>query len=119
MGHNVWTHIEAVQRANREFDAGQHPAMMRYSAPSAEYFEDIVESIFAAPDRITAETIIEYFSNYWMEIVGTRGFKGKKTVNANTMFNHLFDIVDNSDTDNVNLDIAQLDKLEEDLKEVT
>jgi len=28
MGHNVWTHIEAVQRANREYDAGRWPNMM-------------------------------------------------------------------------------------------
>ena len=117
MGHNVWTHIEAVQRANREFDAGQHPAMMRYSAPSAEYFEDIVESIFASPDRATAESIIEYYSNYWMEIVGTRGFKGKKTMNANTMFSNLFAVVDNNDDDSLQLDTANLDNLEENLKE--
>lgn len=113
MGHNVWTHLEAVQRANREFDAGQHPAMMRYSAPSAEYFEDIVESIFAAPDRATAESIIERYSNYWMEIVGTRGFKGKKTVNANTMFNMLFEHVEESESETeVEFDQSKLDQLE-------
>jgi hypothetical protein len=89
MGHNVWTHLEAVQRANREFDAGHHPAMMRRSTGDYAFFEDIVESIFAAPDRAGAELIIEQYSTYWMEIVGTRGFKGKKTVNANTMFNAL------------------------------
>jgi hypothetical protein len=89
MGHNVWTHLEAVQRANREFDAGEHPAMMRRSTGDYAFFEDIVESIFAAPDRAGAELIIEQYSSYWMEIVGTRGFKGKKTVNANTMFNAL------------------------------
>ena len=91
MGHNVWMHLTAVQEANRRFDAGEHPAMMRYSAPTHELFEDIVESIFAAPDRATAEAIIEQYDNYWMEIVGTRGFKGKKAKNANTMFNTLFD----------------------------
>lgn len=113
MGHNVWTHIEAVQRANREFDAGQHPAMMRYSAPSAEYFEDIVESIFAAPARATAESIIEHYSSYWMEIVGTRGFKGKKTVNANTMFNALFEHVDdNEPNEEIEFDQSKLDQLE-------
>jgi len=113
MGHNVWTHIEAVQRANREFDAGQHPAMMRYSAPSAEYFEDIVESIFAAPDRATAESIIEHYDSYWKEIIGTRGFKGKKTVTANTMFNALFDVDIGDDLDKeVEFDQSKLDQLE-------
>ncbi len=87
MGHNVWMHLTAVQEANRRFDAGEHPAMMRYSGPSHELFEDIVESIFAAPDRATAEAIIEQYDSYWMEIVGTRGFKGKKAKNARTMAN--------------------------------
>lgn len=85
MGHNVWMHITAVQEANRRFDNGERPAMMTYTAPSHEKFEEVVESIFAAPDRATAEAIIEKYDNYWMEIVGTRGFKGKKTKNARTM----------------------------------
>ena len=85
MGHNVWMHLTAVQEANRRFDAGEHPAMMRYSAPSAEFFEDIVEAIFAAADKQSALAIIEQYDSYWMEIVGTRGFKGKKAKNARTM----------------------------------
>ena len=117
MGHNVWMHLTAVQEANRRFDAGEHPAMMRYSGPGHELFEDIVESIFAAPDRATAEAIIEKYDRYWMEIVGTRGFKGKKTKNANTMFNAHFDVieqpkVDNTIDDSVELDTSALDKLE-------
>jgi hypothetical protein len=90
MGHNVYMHLTAVQEANRRFDAGEHPAMMRYSAPGRDKFEDIVEAIFAAPDLETSEAIIEHYSRYWMEIVGTRGFKGKNTMNANTQKNLLF-----------------------------
>ena len=90
MGHNVWMHLTAVQEANRRFDAGEHPAMMRRSTGDYARFEDIVEAIFAAPDRATAEVIIETYDSYWMEIVGTRGFKGKKTKNARTQFNALF-----------------------------
>lgn len=112
MGHNVYQHITAVQEANRRFDAGEHPAMMRYSAPSAEYFEEIVESIFAAPDRATAEAIIEQYDRFWMEIVGTRGFKGKKTRNSNTMFNALFD-VEVEEVDSEELDEHKLEDLEE------
>jgi hypothetical protein len=55
-----------------------------------------VDAIFATADREEAEAIIEHYSRYWMDIVGTRGFKGKKTVNANSQFNELFDIVDTS-----------------------
>jgi hypothetical protein len=101
MGHNVYMHLTAVQEANRRFDAGEHPAMMRFSGTKGRlgdfsYFEDIVEQIFAAPDRSTSEQIIDKYSRYWMDIVGTRGFKGDKTVNARTQFNSLFDVVDQS-----------------------
>jgi hypothetical protein len=118
MGHNVWMHLTAVQEANRRFDAGEHPAMMRRDGGDYEYFEDIVESIFAAPDRDTAEAIIEQYSSYWMQIVGTRGFKGKKTMNARTQFNALFDFeqpaVDNSNDDSVQLNDTCLSQLEQD-----
>jgi hypothetical protein len=85
MGHNVWMHITAVQEANRKFDSGSYPYMMRYSAPTHEKFEDIVESIFAAPSKEESLEIIEHYKKYWMEIVGTRGNKGKKALNAETM----------------------------------
>ena len=97
MGHNVWIHLTAVQEANRRFDAGEHPAMMRSSGPGGEYFEDLVEAIFAAPDKETAMTIIDMYSNYWMEIVGTRGFKGKKALNGNAMFDQLFEVEDSEE----------------------
>jgi hypothetical protein len=99
MGHNVWTHIESVQRANRTFDAGERPAMLWHRNGDHTRFEDIVDSIFASPDRQTAESIIEYYDRYWMDIVGTRGFKGKKTKNSNTMFNALFETVEDDTND--------------------
>jgi hypothetical protein len=99
MGHNVWTHIESVQRANREFDAGQYPYMMRHEGGQYEYFADIVERIFAAPTKQDAMDIIDtpmYASpvGYWSQIIGTRGFKGKKATNAHSMFNNLFEIAE-------------------------
>ncbi len=99
MGHNVWTHIESVQRANREFDNGSRPAMLWHRNGDHTKFEDIVDAIFSAPDQTSAEAIIEHYDRYWMDIVGTRGFKGKKTKNSNTMFNALFDTVDDGDGD--------------------
>ena len=89
MGHNVWMHLTAVQEANRRFDAGEHPAMMRRSTGDYAYFEDIVEAVFAAPDRETSEAIIEMYDSYWMEIIGTRGLKGKKAKNGGTQFKKL------------------------------
>ena len=120
MGHNVWMHLTAVQEANRRFDAGEYPAMMRRQGGDYAKFEDIVESIFATPDRAAAESIIKEYSSYWMEIVGTRGFKGKKALNARTQFNALFDLeetqVDNNIEDAVQLDPCALDQLEQDQK---
>jgi len=105
MGHNVWTHIESVQRANREFDAGSRPAMLWNQNGDHTKFEDIVEAIFSAPDRTSAEAIINHYDRYWMDIVGTRGFKGKKTKNSNTMFNALFETVED-DMDDMSEDEA-------------
>ena len=116
MGHNVWMHIEAVQRANREYDTGSWPAMMWNQNGDHARFKDIVDAIFATPDQAEAEAIIEHYTKYWMDIVGTRGFKGKKTMNANTQFNALFDIVE--ETANVEEDVedsfdqSRLDQLE-------
>jgi hypothetical protein len=98
MGHNVWMHLTAVQEANRRFDAGEHPAMMQQDGADYEFFEDIVERIFTAPDRLSALAIVnnpKYAAPgaFWEQIIGTRGFKGRKTTNPNTMFNNLFEVV--------------------------
>jgi hypothetical protein len=118
MGHNVWTHLEAVQRANRAYDNGSWPKMMWNENGDHARFKDIVDAIFATPDRAEAEAIIEHYDRYWMDIVGTRGFKGKKAKNAHTQFNSLFEIEENEvDTDiddSVQLDTTALDQLEQD-----
>jgi hypothetical protein len=95
MGHNVWMHLEAVQRANRAYDSGTWPDMMWNEGDGgADHarFKDIVDAIFATPDRAEAEAIIERYDTYWMDIVGTRGFKGKKAKNAHTKANEHFDL---------------------------
>jgi hypothetical protein len=115
MGHNVWTHLESVQRANQTFDAGaEWPYMMWNESGDHAQFADIVDAIFATTDRNESEAIIEHYSKYWMDIIGTRGFKGKKTVNANTKFNALFEVeeVDLTTDDAVQLSTAALDQLE-------
>ena len=115
MGHNVWMHLEAVQRANREYDAGSWPAMMRNNNGDHAFFKDIVEAIFATPDRAEAEAIIAHYDRYWQDIIGTRGFKGKKAVSGRPMFDNLFEVVeedDGTDADEVELDETKLDELE-------
>lgn len=118
MGHNVWLHLESVQRANREFDAGNRPRMMWDVNGDHTRFEDIVEAIFATADRAEAEAIIESYDRYWMDVVGTRGFKGKKAKNAHSQFNNLFETVDTDAEDSVQSDEEELstdnlDKLEQ------
>jgi len=78
-----------------------------------------VDAIFATPDRAEAEAIIEHYDRYWMDIVGTRGFKGKKAKNAHSQFNSLFETVDDAAEDSVQLEEefspdqqARLDQLE-------
>ena len=117
MGHNVWMHLTAVQEANRRFDAGEHPAMMQRDGGDYEYFENIVEEIFSAPDKASAMAIIErpaYTSKtgYWNQIVGTRGFKGKNTTNHKSRFNALFSY---EQTEQEDFDSGKLDKLKSNL----
>ena len=91
MGHNVWLHINAVQEANRQYDTGKIPNMLINESFDRIMFRDIVEAIFSTDDRSVADAIIEEYSKYWMSIIGTRGATGKKTVNASTQFNNLFE----------------------------
>jgi len=93
MGHNVWTHINAVQEANRQYDNGRIPNMLIQESFDRVAFKDIVEAIFATDDRDVANAVVEEYSKYWMSIIGTRGATGKKTVNASTQFSNLFEEV--------------------------
>ena len=94
MGHNVWSHINAVQEANRQYDAGVVPAMLVQERFDRVFFRDVVEQIFAAKTREEANDLIEKHSKFWMSIPGTRGAIGKKTVNSSTYFGALFDVVE-------------------------
>ena len=94
MGHNVWMHLNSVQEANRQYDAGRCPSMLVQEKFSRIYFKDIVEAIFSTQNRDEAEEIINTFDKFWQSIIGTRGATGKKTVNASTQFAVLFDEID-------------------------
>jgi hypothetical protein len=94
MGHNVWSHINAVQEANRQYDNGVFPAMLVEERFDRLFFRDIVEAIFATSDRATADAVVDEYSRFWMSIIGTRGATGKKTMNSSTNFAKLFDEVE-------------------------
>jgi hypothetical protein len=91
MGHNVWMHINAVQEANRQYDLGLCPAMLVDERHDRVYYKDVVDAIFSTSDRGVADAIIEEFSKFWMAIPGTRGYTGKRTMNASTKADELFE----------------------------
>jgi len=87
------------------------------------YFKDVVDAIFSATDRATADAVIENFSKFWMAIPGTRGATGKKTINASTNFSKFFEedstTADTEDTDGEEFSedaIHKLDDLENEIK---
>jgi hypothetical protein len=122
MGHNVYAHLNAVQRANQAYDLGSVPAMLVQEKFDRIYFRDIVDAIFSTPNRADAEMIIDSFDKFWQAIIGTRGATGKKTVNAATQFANLFDYEDDCavqsehDEEFTEDESLKLDQLEDEVK---
>jgi hypothetical protein len=125
MGHNVWQHVNSVQEANRQYDAGLCPAMLVDERFDRVFFKDIVEAIFATSSKGVADGVIDEFDRFWQSIIGTRGAVGKKTVNASTKF---FEFFDEPEEETVQLDQShsedftdeeesKLDQLESQVKE--
>jgi hypothetical protein len=100
--HNVYTHMSAVQEANRQYEKGIMPKMVMNQFDE-EHFGEIVDSIFAQKDRQKSLAMIESHSSFWMQMKsGSQGFSGKKAMNAMTMFDQLFEInSDESEVDEV------------------
>lgn len=131
MGHNVWAHINAVQEANRQYDNGKYPGMLvaskydgkQFSQYNHNYFKDIIEEIFATSNKGDADKLIEEYYRYWMDIPGTRGLKGKKTIsNVSTLskffkskIHEIEEPLVTEDGEFSELAIQQLDKLEEEI----
>jgi hypothetical protein len=112
MGHNVWMHIESVQRANRQYDQGICPDMMVHPTNSDYDARKIIDLVFAARDRSKSLSIIDDHAKVWERIVGTRGFTGKRAVNAHTMFNNLFEVTEEFEAEE-EFDQSRLDTLED------
>ena len=113
MGHNVWSHINAVQEANRQYDAGNIPRMLVQETFDRLYFRDVVEEIFATDDKDKAMKLVDEHSKFWIAIPGTRGNTGKRTVNADTFFNNLFEVEEPELDEENELDEAKLEELED------
>jgi hypothetical protein len=118
MAHNVYMHLTAVQEANRRFETGEYPQMMRDERHDHEFFADIVDRIFAAPTLSAAMSIIDdpkyaRRSGYWNQIVGSRGVKGQRITNSEIMANVLCEL-----DINVKLDKIKRESYEPDLTHI-
>jgi len=111
MGHNVWSHINAVQEANRQYDAGIIPKMLVQEQFDRVLFRDVVEEIFSKTTKEESLATIDKYSKFWMAIPGTRGAIGKKTVNASTFFDNLFEVEETKEEEENTLDETKLEEL--------
>ena len=60
------------------------------------HFGDIIDEIFSLKDRQKSLDLIKSHSSLWMQMQsGSQGISGKKTVNAMTMFDQLFEVENN------------------------
>lgn len=116
MGHNVWSHIDAVQRANQAFDNNILPYMLVDEKFNPVYVSDIIDKIINSKTKRIALNLIKKYSKLWIDIPGTRGNCGKKTINADTKFNEFWTLeeVDPNDIDDEDIDPTAYEFSEED-----
>jgi hypothetical protein len=91
MAHNCWMHINAVLTANEQYELGMSPGMLIRETHTITKFRDVVDEIIANAGNQKSLDLIEEHNKFWISIVGQRGYTGKKTVNASTQFNTLFE----------------------------
>jgi len=90
--HNVFQHISAVQEANRKYEQGIVPKMIMHEFETTTFFKDLIDEIFSLQDRQKSLDLINEHTGYWKQFQsGSQGTSGKKTVNAKTKFNELFE----------------------------
>jgi hypothetical protein len=87
MGHNVWSHVNAVQKANEAYDNSVIPRMLVNEIHQFKLVKDVIDEIIACPDQTAAIKIIDYYHLMWRGIPGTRGNTGKNIVNNETTTN--------------------------------
>ena len=99
--HNVYQHMFSVQEANRQYEAGSIPAMLLNETFERVTFHDLVDEIFSLQDKQKSLDLIDQHSKFWMQIkAGSSGYSGKRAVNANTMFDELFSVADETPINN-------------------
>jgi len=91
MGHNVWSHINTVQEANRQYtNLDQVPKTLVDERFERLYVREVVDKVFS--DVGNADAIVDKHFSILQGIAGSaRGYTGKKEVNATTFFGKLFE----------------------------
>lgn len=114
MAHNLWTHINSIQQSNIAYDQGIIPDMLVEERFDIVKFRDLVDDIFSKKSRAEALAAVDANSRFWCRLVGTRGNTGKKSINAHSQFNALFDVAVTAEEDaEEELDQGKLDALEQ------
>lgn len=113
MGHNVWTHIEAVQRANRAYDSKIAPDMLVDPYNPDNDIKNVIDKVFAEKDLQKSLQIIKNSSKILERVIGTRGNTGARAVNSVTQYNLLFLNEDEENEVTDTLDPDNLTRLEE------
>lgn len=90
MCHNVCLHVYATQEANRRYDNGIYPNMLINEDFERVAMRDVVNEVIGCADSDKALELIDDNSRLWMDVIGTRGYTGKRAVNAKTKFYDLF-----------------------------
>ncbi len=89
-GHNVYQHIYAVQEGNRRYEKGVKPSMV-LDKHDHTTFGEIVDEIFSLKDRQKSIDLINKYSLFWTQMKAGQGFSGRKTINAHTKYEELFE----------------------------
>jgi hypothetical protein len=112
--------MSAVQEANRRYEQAIKPKMVMDPLGNLN-FSDIVDEIFSLKDRQKSLELIDKYSKFWMQMKAGQGFSGKKTVNAHTMFDQLFEVANCDTKDDIEIDeiIEDTDDLMEELLSVS
>lgn len=98
MAHNIWLHIESTQRANEYYDSGFIPKMLVNDTHDLLVFKELVNEIFEQPTLEKSLALIEKYSRFWMQILGTKLNVGKKAINSSQKFEeHFEEVTGNSD----------------------
>ena len=79
--------INAVQEANRQYDAGLYPSSLIDESFDRKTFRDIIEAVVSESDKVKALDIIKKNEKFFGEI---KGLRGKKDLTSVPMFHQYF-----------------------------